>query len=84
MGINEMLQVLKAFEDAAGTYAAVMADGKIGWTDIPKVMDLFPSIQAAIEGAGEIPAELKDLDPAEAGQLYAAMKAVYDAWRAAV
>lgn len=45
------------------------SDGKVNASDIGELIAVVPRIAPAIEGADEIPAELRDLDPAEAEQL---------------
>lgn len=53
------------------TISAAMGDGKIGATDIPRLLSLYKPVKAAIEGAREIPAELLDIDDAEMDEICA-------------
>lgn len=81
MGIKELIEFLYVFEAAAGTYADVMDDGKIDLADVSKLFALFPAIGDALAGAGEIPAELSDLDAEEAARVWNAIRRIYNEWR---
>ena len=45
------------------------ADGKVGYEDIGLLMTVIPSFGPAFEDISKVPAELKDLDAAEAQEL---------------
>ena len=53
-------------------------DGSIGLSDIFKLVPVFKSAKAALEGLAGVPEELKDLDDAEKEELVAAVKAQFD------
>ena len=74
MDIKETLEALEGVKDLAQDVKDVLADGKIGFGDLGvifKLMNQFSVLNAAIQGAGLIGAELKDLDPVEAEVLMA-------------
>lgn len=54
------------------------ADGAINMADVPHLMGPLMALPAALAGVSEIPAEAKDLDPAEAAELSAAIKGALD------
>ena len=69
MGVKETGELLVWLAKAGSAVGASIEDGKPDWTDLPKFMALLPSAPSAILGVGEIPAELKDMDAAEAAML---------------
>lgn len=52
----------------------VMADGSISIGDAVFAMSPLKALPSAIAGVSEIPAEVKDMDPAEAAEVSAAIK----------
>ena len=82
MDLKNTLECLKLANDAAVATKAAMADGKLDWKDIPKVVGLFKPAQVTLQDIKIVPAELKDLDDAEAAQLMDACVAVANAWAA--
>ncbi len=74
VGIKESLEVLGAIEVLLKDHKKVLADGKIGLSDIGVIFDLLkqlPELNAGLQGADQIPAEVKDLDADESALLVA-------------
>jgi hypothetical protein len=69
MDIKESKEVIQSLLKLAETLEAVMADGKVSITDIPKIVPLFVSLKSALEGAKLVPSELKDLTEDETKEL---------------
>lgn len=68
-GVKELLEAIKACEDIIEAVKMVMKDGKIDMSDLAVLKDLAAKqaeILDGVKGLGEIPAEVKDLDLAEA------------------
>lgn len=80
--VKNTLEVLELARQAGVTAAEVLADGKIGITDLPKLAKLWAPARAALEGISLIPDEVSDLDGAEVTQLVNASVAVATAWMA--
>lgn len=79
VGIKESLEVLAAVEVLLKDLKKVLADGKIGFGDVGVIFDLlgqFQVLNAGLQGADQVPAELKDLDSAEAEVLVARALAI--------
>lgn len=55
----------------------ILKDGKVNAEDLPKAMGLVNDLGPALEGFAEIPAEVKDIDPAELAELTAAVVSKY-------
>lgn len=66
--VNFGIAVVKAVQ-------AAKADGKIDLGDLAQLFPLIPAASAAFENIGLVPAELKDLDPAEATELISSVMA---------
>ena len=67
--VKELMEVLEGIEAAGVPVAKVLADGKVNAADLPHALELVQNHQKlidAVEGVKEIPAEVKDIDPAEA------------------
>jgi len=74
VGIKESLEVLEAVKVLLASVKKVLADGKVGLGDIGVVFELLRQLSvlnAGVQGADQVPVELKDLDPAEAEALVA-------------
>lgn len=67
--VKNVSELLDFGEKAAEQAKAVLADGKVDLWDLPKLAPLLPSFKAAIEGVGDVPAEVMDMDAAEAKML---------------
>lgn len=69
LGIKETKELVDAVHTAIKAGKTALADGKIDIQDLGQILVLIPAIQSAVDGAKEIPSELKDLDSAEAAEL---------------
>lgn len=69
MSVKNTSELLKLVTTLANTISSVSADGKVSIMEYTSFLSLLPTIAPAIEGIGEIPAELADLDDAEYVQL---------------
>ena len=65
MAIKETMDVLDAINATSDTIQSVMSDGKLGLTDIPKIIALFKPYNTAITGLSQVPTEIKGLSPEE-------------------
>lgn len=84
--VKEMMEVIAAVEVVAVAIKKVMKDGKVDLQDAAVAIELgaqFPVLAAAVQGLGEIPAEVQEIDAQEAieivGKLYAIAKKVQEA-----
>lgn len=75
LGITNVLEDLDAVKQVGLAYKAAKANGTIDWKDAlnKETRDLIPKLQAAAKDGGMVLAELKDMDPAEAEKVYAAL-----------
>lgn len=82
MGIDAILKLIAALAVLAKAERAVMKDGKIDLSDLAVLSDLAAQHQViwdAVTAAKDLPAEVKDLNFAEAAQIVqAVMDAVKD------
>ena len=69
VGIENTKEVVKLGFEGAKVFKAAKADGKIDLADLGKLMLLLPYVGPAVADADKIPAELKDMDSAEADEL---------------
>lgn len=69
MGVKETGELVVWLAKAGSAVGQSIEDGKVDWTDAPKLLALLPSAPSAFLGAAQIPAELKDMDAAEASML---------------
>lgn len=72
--VKESVEVLDAVKVLLQDLKKVLADGKIGLGDVGVVFDLLkqlPVLNAGLQGADQIPAEMKDLDAEESALLVA-------------
>lgn len=67
--IEQTRDVVKAIVTAFHRYDAASSDGDVSWLEWAGFIQLTPDIWKAIKNASEIPAELADLDEAEADEL---------------
>lgn len=73
-GIKETLELLEGVKVLIVESKKVLADGKVSLADLPAVLSLlqkFSVLNAAVQGAGEIVGEVKDLSGDEANQVIA-------------
>jgi len=68
MGIKELLEVLNAVEALSVDAIEHLKDG-VGLDDISVLTENITLIKDAVDGVGEVPGELKDLDAEEIKQL---------------
>ncbi len=74
-GIKELQEAVAVGVKFYKAYDLADDDGKIGWTDLQYLLDPIMSIPAAVQGAGEIKAEIADLDANELAQIKAYVRA---------
>lgn len=77
-GIQETKELVVFVARLATSVDASLADGKVGVDDAAQLMAPLMAIPAAFAGITEFPAEVADLDPAEAEELKEAIKAELD------
>lgn len=70
-GTKNLTEVVDLALAGVDTFVKAKADGKIDAADLGLLLSLIPAVGPAIDGIGEIPAEIKDLDVAEAQALVA-------------
>ncbi len=83
--IKETLELLDGVKKLGVGIKKVLADGKLNLADLPVLIGLiqdFPTLTAAAQGADQIPTEIKDLTMAEANQLVAKVMEVVAAIKA--
>lgn len=71
-GIKEIKELIAGVQMLAVAVKKIAADGKVDIVDLPIVIDAlskFSVLVAAVEGVGSVPAEIKDIDGAEAQEL---------------
>ncbi len=68
-GVKETKEVLDLALVVESVLREVLADGKIGFLEVLKILKIRSALNPAIEGLAQVPAELKDLDAAEAAEL---------------
>ena len=71
LGVNDLKELLSLVFSVVKVGKGVMADGKIDLSDVITLTELLPYVIPAIDGAGNIPAELSDLSEQEAQELIA-------------
>ncbi len=73
-GIKESLEALEDVAILLKDIKRVLADGKISLSDVGVIFDLLkqlPVLNAGLQGADQIPLEIKDLDADESALLMA-------------
>ncbi len=70
-GVRNIAQLKDVVVLTVHGFNTAKADGHIGLEDLPLVFKLVPDLVAAIDGAGEIPAEVTDLQDDELDELAA-------------
>jgi hypothetical protein len=86
VGIKESLELLEGLKLLAVEAKKVLADGKLSAADLPVILDLINNVSvlvAAVQGLGEIKAEVKDLSAEEIQQLGAKVLEIVAAVKAA-
>jgi len=70
---GELLDLVLTLVKVGGEVAA---DGKVSMLEMAKLLEILPKVGPAVEGAGGVPAELKDMDEAEKQALFAKVAAL--------
>lgn len=78
--IHSILEVLNLVEAMGTTVHDALADGKITWTDLPKLSGLWAPAKLALEDLHNVSAEAADLDATEVQQLIAKAVEMVQAW----
>jgi hypothetical protein len=78
-GTKELTELVDLPLTLAGIVVAARADGKIDVLDLPLLFGLAQTVGPALEGIGEVKAELADLSEAEAAALIAHIEAKWPA-----
>jgi hypothetical protein len=78
MGIKELKEALALAFGLGNVIKNATADGKVDFSDAVYLMELIPLLAPAVEGADQIPGELKDLDEAERVELMSFVKEKFD------
>lgn len=71
MDVKNLKEVIDLALTGVEVVVKAKQDGKLDAADLGLLIQLVPAVGPAIDGIGEIPAELKDLDSAEAQELVA-------------
>lgn len=74
-GVKETMEILEAVKSLAVDTIKASKDG-LDIADLSVLVENIGKIKNAVEGAGEVSGELKDLDQAEIGQLISASVAM--------
>ena len=64
-GIKETAEFVNLVVAIAGVIKGAGADGKVDTNDLALLIQVFPHLGSAVDGIGEIPKELADLDETE-------------------
>lgn len=86
VGIESLKEVLAIVELLGVAAKSAMKDGKVSVADLPILVGLVPQLGMlvkAVEDAKALPAEIKDIDAAEAQELLVKLVAVVNAIKAA-
>lgn len=71
MGTKELKDVLDLVLTTVEVGKLALADGKVGIEDMGLLLKLIPAVGPAIQGVNMVPAELADMDEAEAAEVVA-------------
>lgn len=85
-GIKETLELLDGVKVLVVEAKKILADGKLSLSDLPVALELlqkFSVLSAAVQGAGEIVGEVKDISGDEANQIIAKVLEITAAAKAA-
>lgn len=86
VGIKETMEMLDGLKLLAIETKKVLADGKVNVADLPILIELLQQLNvltAAVAGAGQIPAEAKDLSADELQTIGAKVLEMVAAFKAA-
>ena len=78
LGIKETKDVVIAIGKFGSAGGNVLADGRVGITDIVYLYEPLTALAAAADGAAGVPGELADLDAAELEDLQATFAREFD------
>lgn len=78
VGIKETKDVVVAVAKFGNAGGKALEDGKVSITDAVYIYEPLQAISAAVEGIGNVPAELADLDAAELKDLEATFAREFD------
>ena len=67
--IDGTKKVLELAKQIGLSLKEVMADGKVGWEDLPKLIPILAKVRPALEGGQVMGSELKELSDAEIVEL---------------
>lgn len=67
--IKNTKELIKLVISGYKVYGQAKEDGKVDFKDLGLLLTLLPDLEVAFKDVGEIPAEVKDLDAAEAQEL---------------
>jgi len=77
-GVKELQDVVRFGLAMGNALGEALEDGKLSMSDLFKVLPALMTANAALEGIGKVPEELKDLDESEYQGLVAEMKAEFN------
>lgn len=77
-GVKELKELCEFLAMAVSAGQQMAADGSLSVGDAALAVNPLMALPAALSGITEVPAEVADLDPAEAAELTAAIKAKLD------
>lgn len=77
-GIKNLKEVCVFLALSLSAQQKAAADGNIGVADVAHLMNPLLALPQALEGVTSVPAEVMDMDPAEAAELSEAIKGAVD------
>lgn len=80
MDMKNTLELIELGRVAGVTVSEVLEDGKVGITDLPKLVKLIAPLKNAIEGLNLLVDEVKDIDAEEAKTVLEAVVNMTAAW----
>jgi hypothetical protein len=69
LAIKDTIELIDGLLTSLEVIAGAAKDGKIGVEDLPLLLKLVPVVGPAVDGVGNIPAELADLSAEEGAEL---------------
>lgn len=75
LGVENLLAVVDGLGKTLAIGGEVLADGKIGFSDLFKLPELLAAVNGIVAAAKATPAEVKDMDATELQQVVAALVA---------
>jgi len=86
LGIKNILEIMDAMKIVAASVKKISADGKVSVADLVHLVDIFKNydvLSLAVQDAGEVVKEIKDLDSEEANQILAKVFEIVASFKAA-